>query len=914
MKKFLLTAAVVFLLGGSIHALYAQPTAKATTTQKTMHRKGLSIRKTTDPKSWERTSSATLTTKDMEELKRAPLAPKDLQKHDFLPYDTLLWTGHIRQENGITVLDEKIEYDEYGLYHMLTIHHGSDTTERRYTYRTGIANYWTSRLIEERQNGGSWKPVSKEERTINDQEQLTSVKIYDSHDGKLYLSSWREYDYSHEFVRDGETHSPGALTRRAEYEPDGTVTQEKNYTWFEPAKDYICTLLIDPHGFSPKIITKFEGNTTVTDYYQTNADSTSYVREKVTRYYGKTEKGLQVKGEMRVGYYEDGEEAGAEGNKTEYKGFGENGQLVPGQDAEYWNYSYNYYDKTWSLIIHRKGHWLNNNLLEIYDVRSEFNYYELYNDEGMPIDPARIGIYDVKYDSKLQQFTVYDYRDMNNVFINLYDLQNNLIARYRQQPVDLGLNKTAFAQIYADEIEMTNCKVSEWKNGQWQPRTEPMVFEEYYKGKVDERGFYYFNEKGEMVKEEWYAVSPENPEGTLEEQYIFTYKENEITSIKTFDSDGAIADPSNNKTWLKRLADGNYEYASLDYEYGRYTLFDVAQGYAKIYCKDPQDIEWKEYDCKYVDLVSVDPETGVETRIFREHNPETGQAVYTYKTERLDDPETGYHLEADYTWDTERNAWRGKHCDITEPRQKDLPIRPVHYPKSYVYDDYSNYPAEPKEGEGINMDRFAREYNTISYEWGWYENETDGKVGDWVPVYFHILKVTPIENGGYYVLIQDAISSYQVQDEYWLELNDQQQIVKLQTRRTEAEIRNYQWEYEYYRSDIDLTYNEQGLVSERIEYPYKVDGDHFVKTDDIWKDLYIYTAAQVTPTEIDEVKNHDEGFTRNGREIRTAEGVAVTVYDLSGRQVAAGTGHLTLPNSGIFLINCNGKTTKVSCR
>ena len=122
-----------------------------------------------------------------------------------------------------------------------------------------------------------------------------------------------------------------------------------------------------------------------------------------------------------------------------------------------------------------------------------------------------------------------------------------------------------------------------------------------------------------------------------------------------------------------------------------------------------------------------------------------------------------------------------------------------------------------------------------------------------------------------------------------------------------------------YKSDIEFTYNEQGFVTERKEMPYAYElvsdaYEIWEQTGDIWKDLYIYTAAQVTPTEIDEVKNHDEGFTRNGREIRTAEGAAVTVYDLSGRQVAAGTGHLTLPNSGIFLINCNGKTTKVSCR
>ena len=919
MKRFLLTTALVCLFGGLVYAQQAQPMAKATTTQKAKHKKGLSPRKTTKSKFGESTAPFALPAKDTKELKRATLAPKDLLKHDFLPYDTLLWTGHIRQENGITVLNEQIEYDEYGLYRMFTIQEGSVTTERRYTYRTGIANYWTSRLIEERQNGGSWMPVSKEERTINDQEQLTSVKKYDNCEGKLYLSSWREYDYSHEFVIHGETYSPGALTRWVEYDPDGTITQEENYAWFEPAKDYICTLLINRYG--SKEITKFEGNTTVTDYYRTIMDGVEYVESKKTRYYfGQNEEGLQVEGELTVNYYEDGEQAYAYGNKTEYKGFGENGQLVPGQDAEYWSYYYENYDNTWILIDHKKGHWLNNNLLEVQDVRMGYADYQLFDDEGMDINAERNGKYDVEYDSELQQFTVY-YGDMYHGeagYMDVYDLQNNLVARYRQQPLELGLCKTGFSDIFADDIEFIGYKISEWKDGQWLPRTEPMQFNEYYEGKLDERGFYYFNEKGELVKEEWYYITPENPEGTLEEQFVYTYKENEITRVKSYDEDGAIADPTHNKRWLKRLANGNYEYGYLNNEYGHYTLYDVAQGYAKMYSKNLQSDEWNESDCKYIDLVSVDPETRVETRISRERDPETGQAVYTRKTERLDDPETGYHLEADYRWDTEHNAWRGEHCYVSEPRQKDLPIRPVHYPKGYDYDDYKNYPAEP-DGESINIGGlFSQDKNTILYEWGWYEKETDGKAGDWIPVDFYIVKATPMENGGYYVLTQDANSFHQVQNEYWLELNDQQQIVKLQNRKIVAENRNnqwgYQWEYEYYRSDIDLTYNEQGLVTERTEYPYKLDGNNFVKTDNVWKDLYTYTAAQVTPTEIDEVKTHDEAFTLNGREISTDAQTLITVYDLSGRKVAEATGRLTLPTTGIYLVNCNGKTAKVCCK
>ena len=929
MKKILLTAALACLLGSSVHAQYAQPAAKANTTQKTTHRRGLSFRKATEPKQTERTASIALPPQETKALKRAALAPKELLKHDFLPYDTLLCTGHIRQQNGKTVLDQQIEYDEYGLYRMFTSVAEDGKTETRYTYRIGIANYWTSRLIEKRVNGGSWMPWNKEERTINDQEQLTSVKQYLRYnDGKIRLTYESEYDYSHEFVREDKTHR-GARTRYVEYQyernSDGTETCtpecEENYVWFEPAKDYICTLYRNDNY--EKETTEFDGNNTVTSHYRIFTDG-DFLDDIVTRYYGQTENGLQIEGYLNIHYLAPNEIQYTEGYKKEYKGLSPHGKIVQGQDYKILEYKYNDRSMEWSLKDDIDGHWLNNNLLEIYSYKGKS--YRLY-DKDININPEEHENYDVEYDSELQQFTVY-YGDMYHGeygYMNVYDLQNRLVARYRQQIYDLGLCQKGFSEIFANDLEFIGCKISEWKDGQWQPRTEPIQVNEYYEGKLDERGFYHFNEKGELAKVEWYAVTPENPEGTLEEQYIYTYKENEITEVKTFNQDGAITDPTLNKTWLKRLANGNYEYASLNNEYGYYYLFDVAQGYAKIYHKNIYNGEWYEGDCKYIDLVSIDPETGIETRISREYDRYTKQPVYTYKTERLDIPETGYHLEAEYTWETGYNAWEGRKRYITEPRQKNLPILPVRYPRGN--DDFSHYPSAPQLSDyhithyiSPTSNHINPTKNYAEYNWKWHEDENGQTYGDWDCINIDFQRVIPMENGGYYIEIQKTDGAEYNMFRYWVELNDQQQIVKLQNK---TNTKTHYWDYQSnsiyikedsIRKDIELTYNDQGWVTEWIEFPYKQENQQWVKTDDVWKDLYIYTAAQVTPTEIDEVKTLNEAFTLNGREISTDAQTLITVYDLSGRQVTAGTGHLTLPDSGIYLIHCNGQTVKVCCK
>ena len=931
MKRILLTAMLACFMGGQVCAQQAQQPFKTTAAKKAGHRKGLSLRRTAGVLPMQKSSSAPSSliqsksvsaqsvTKD---IRRATVAPKDLRKHDFLPYDTLLVTAHTRQLNGQTLLNQQVEYDEYGLYRMFTSVDEKGKTETRYTYSIGIANYWTSRFIEQRQNGGSWKPMDKEERTFNDEEQLISVKQYRRTDrGELYLYMWTEYDYSHEFVRDGEVISPGAMTRCVKYDTEGKVTSEENYAWFAPAKDYICTLLVDPASSMTKEITKFEGNTTVTELYQTNMDGVEYVKEKVTRYYGLTEEGRQVEGELRVSYndrYGDGEYY-TEGKKTESKGFDENGQLIPGQDAEFWEYDYDRYDKTWDLRDHKKYHWLNNNLLETQDVRYGYSDYELFNDEGMPINPEGDGKYDVEYDPKLQQFTVYyGPRYGGHEYMDVYDLQNNLVARYRLQLLDFGLCEKGFSEVFANDIEFIGFKISVWKDGQWQPRTEPMQFDEYDEGKLDERGFYYFNDKGEIIKEEWYEFTSEDSAGTLEERLIYTYLENEI-NINTF-SNFDQPSPDRGNVWLKRLSNGMYEYANLEYkgrhigdqvDWGTYGLIDTNQGYVKMYSTSGQEQEWSNPYYRYLDQVSVDPETGVETRISREYNSETDQVVYTRKTERLDNPETGYHLHAEYSWDADHNAWRGEHKIITEPRQKNLPILPVRYPKGN--DDYSNYPAEPEYEEVIEAQWPGLDMNGAMYSWQWYMNEAGQVEGVWQTDVVNFVKVYPMENGGYYVDIIKGDRYHESSNKYWLELNGQQQIVKLKTVKSNSLFNGIKWENENYEADIEFTYNEKGFVTERKEMPYKVVDNKWVKTDDVLTDHYVYTVAKVTPTGIDEVETH-ETFTLKGREITTTEQALITVYDLSGRKVTEAFGQLSLPAVGLYLVHCNGQTVKVYCR
>lgn len=343
-----------------------------------------------------------------------------------------------------------------------------------------------------------------------------------------------------------------------------------------------------------------------------------------------------------------------------------------------------------------------------------------------------------------------------------------------------------------------------------------------------------------------------------------------------------------------------------------HTSFFKPDGLIKSYYYDITTQKWEnpQYICP--NIVTVDEKTGIKTIIERGYDEVTKQYYNKNKRESLYRPETSYQYRASYTWNKERNGWEGEYYEIEELRDLNVPFKAIKYPAPY--DDYSKYPSIPTK-DGWSSET---QYNRQRAEWSWKDNTSSE--GEWVIVESDIAEVRPNGANSYRAHIKKQQYDRESFDcDYLLELDEHQQVKKIHANRYEIkyernpEMHSEELVEKYTRSDFEFAYNAQGFVTEKKELPYKREGNQWVLTGDEIIDQYVFTDVKLTPTAIEEVQQA-ESLQISGREISAADNALISVYDLSGRKVASGKGKLTLPATGLYLVNCNGKTVKVSCR
>ena len=341
-----------------------------------------------------------------------------------------------------------VTYNEYG--HFKTLDYG--TYKMLYDYEYGYGNHWTKKTVT-MVNGNYSTVESKEERTLDNQGRVTSIKRYEQADEKLALASEEAYEYTH--------NAGGMLVKKMEYNTyDGSVNSGLIRQWFAPTKSYVEA---EWHNYSEKLELSIGA-----DYYEvkcyeaTYPDHDNYVLTRTERHYY-TADGKECGNELTK--YNNGKIESKEGSKTEYqyntpeKGYtttitnriDENGMwtkakktiatdnyndpLIPfsGSRSEK-EYLYNSYDDSWALLRSCTKEWTEQGYLKQVEVDNEYEdesgtYYYMYNDKGEEIGyvyPFNDGSYVVEVEEYTEES-----KDIYTYFYTFYDKNGNITRQIK---------------------------------------------------------------------------------------------------------------------------------------------------------------------------------------------------------------------------------------------------------------------------------------------------------------------------------------------------------------------------------------------------------------------------------------------------------------------------------------------------
>lgn len=177
---------------------------------------------------------------------RAPLPASPLRA----VADSTFLTARIKWQDGRIARFDTIAYDKYGLRSLVSTYDAeawdSKNKQERYTYQVGAGNYWTRRLIhtDYRPWGNAIEPVdgwylnSDVQRVVDAEGRVTSLTLSDPRSG---LERTMQYDYAHEYYGwDGTPHR-GFLVKQEEIQ-NGNLRKREAYAWHEAAGQYLPLL------------------------------------------------------------------------------------------------------------------------------------------------------------------------------------------------------------------------------------------------------------------------------------------------------------------------------------------------------------------------------------------------------------------------------------------------------------------------------------------------------------------------------------------------------------------------------------------------------------------------------------------------------------------------------------------------
>ncbi|WP_308231419.1 hypothetical protein [uncultured Prevotella sp.] len=808
-----------------------------------------------------------------------------------------------------------VTYNEYG--HFKTLDYG--TYKMQYDYEYGYGNHWTKKTVT-RVDGNYSIVESKEERTLDNQGRVTSIKRYEQADEKLALASEEAYEYTH--------NAGGMLVKKMEYNTyDGSVNSGLIRQWFAPKKSYVEA---EWHNYSEKLELSIGA-----DYYEvkcyeaTYPDHDNYVLTRTERHYY-TADGKECGNELTR--YNNGKIESKEGSKTEYqyntpeKGYtttitnriDENGMwtkakktiatdnyndpLIPfsGSRSEK-EYLYNSNDDSWALLRSCTKEWTEQGYLKQVEVDNEYEdesgtYYYMYDDKGEKIGyvyPFGNGDYVLEVEEDTEES-----KDIYTCFYTFYDKKGNITRQI----------KYVENQSHKDEYTNTEAKGTfyELKNGTWQILSGKISI-----GDGDNHIEATLNEKG------WLTESREYKDGKVYKRNLYEYTASGYTETSYCILGGQLN--KNSLTSVSKDAKGTYTYVHYTYDaMGNVTwarkYVTYANGIQDEYNWDDDRRDFGNAHTSATDLVSTDDQ-GVTTTIQRVLDPNTNTVVETEKYEEYNT--YNRHWSARYT--KEDGKWVGTYKEETITSDYiSFKVNPLQDPLK-ANDEYFSY-----TDDGDKDLLYTMVPLTILYYWNNGEWKIKSKSGReyLVDDNKYIEKEIDIRSkeNGYYS--ERTIVSETTRDANYniVESNTTQTEITKEPQYDEAtesmvvktSKHNVHEAPDYY------TYDSEQRLTKKVSENY--DTDYLAKVPQrnlTGRETTVYYYAEMdVVVGIDNVgtNNARPMFAVSGRNISlvNAAPTAMSLYTIDGQLVATSTnGQLTAPANGMYIVKSNGMKAKV---
>ena len=808
-----------------------------------------------------------------------------------------------------------VTYNERG--HFKTLDYG--TYKMQYDYEYGYGSHWTKKTVTRVETSRSIVE-SKEERTLDNQGRVTSIKRYELADEKMALASEEVYEYNH--------NTNGMLVKQVEYSTfDGTAYHTLLRQWFAPTKSYVEA---EWYGDNKKMeIVIGDDNYEIKVYESSYPDYDNYVISNTERRYY-TSDGKECGYESAE--YTDSANPKKEGWKKEFqyntpeKGYtttitdriDEGGMwtkaektvatdnyddpLIPfsGSRSEK-RYLYNSNDNSWTLKSSCTKEWTEQGYLKQVEVDNEHEgetgtYYYMYNDKGKEIGyvyPFDDGSYVVE----VQEYTD-ENEDIYTYFYTFYDKKGNITRQIKS--VEKKNRKN----------EPTNTEPTytfyELKNGTWQKFSDKISI-----GDGDNHLEATLNEKG------WLTESKEYKDGKVYKRNLYEYTASGYTETSYLILGGQLNKYS--FTSVSKDAKGTYTYVHYIYDaMGNVTwarkYVTYANGIQNEYNWDDDRRDFGNAHTSATDLVSTDDQ-GVTTTIQRVLDPDTNTVVETEKYEEYNT--YNRHWSARYT--KEDGKWVGTYKQETiTPDNVSFKVNPLQEPLK-ANDEYFSYTDDGDK----DLDRTMVPL-TILYYWNNGEWKIKAKRGREYSVDGdkYTEKQISIRNdeNGYYSETTVVFETTRDANYNIVESNTTQTEITKEPQYDEAtegmvvktSKHNVHEAPHYYTYD-----SEQRLTKEVVE---NYDTDYLAKVPQ--RNLTIRETTVYYYAEMDVVVGIDNVGTNNARPMFAVSGrnislvnaapTAMSLYTIDGQLVATSTdGQLTAPANGMYIVKSNGMKAKV---
>ena len=832
------------------------------------------------------------------------------EKADEMVKKTLLTSWSYSEDNG-TPETSKITYDKYGRFSVVDY----GTYKDLYTYdvnETGAK--WSTKLVR-RQTGETIEDRYKEERTFDQYNRVSTIKVYTDRLGpSLMLEEEREYDYSH--------NAEGVEVKNVvyvyhNYNGVHQPAQVELLKWFAPTQSYISITYDAQYG---EVEFEVNGTNYTIKVYNKAHNNERVLTDTEEHYF--TADGREL-GYLKCSYF-DGRISYREGRKTEIlpntpevgftteikyqassylepantweyseKRVFTNNQDLPkiqaNGDRSYKSYRYNTDKAEWVLKNVETGEWTSEGFLK--------ETWEEYYDNG-ELDSRETGI--IKYSAQGEEegyvmpfknggyVMETDIPGVDGSYLTFYDKNHNvtrqLRAIYKDEKGDYAYESTVPEETIYEEL----------KNGQWVPVTTDLMF-----GDGDTHLEVKFNDKGQMTQWDEYE------EGRHTEHVVYTYLNNGYIE-QSFNPE---TDKVEEYTQVTKDADNvvtyiSYEYNNSEIIWGeKYVTYPTGKQLQYTWSSSLGDFKLQNTTAKTLTSTAAD---GTRTSIYREID-DNGNVVETRK-------ESYYYKDDAYrreTYNKVDGQWVGE-----EKREQE----PVTAPQFEVLDpqdptacnDEYFYPYDGDEEEDV----FPNSTMNSTY-WGW-------KDGQWV--------VTSQNNTAYsqpddntlvqtttYLSDQTADNRdprYEKETYYDSRKRDSRNnLVEHKYGSTILEIYDGTTTQNSQSEVIDsYTYNDEGLLTSHKHEEYSgqasdasASAARAAGTLQLTRSTvtnYYYTELNVvngiTATTADVAK---PAFAVSGRTVSVAgKAAAISLYTLDGQLVAtSATGHVEAPANGAFI-------------